>query len=125
MLVHLTSFYSLRKIQIALSVPVFSEYQDVLTRKKSLDDFELEIEDIDKILRFIAYVGKTFEIFYLFRPNLKDEKDNMLVELALTSHSNYLITSNISDFKNAELKFDQLNIITPIEFVKIWRENND
>lgn len=80
--------------------------------------------DIDKILRFIAYVGKTFEIFYLFRPNLKDEKDNMLVELALTSQSNYLITSNISDFKNTELKFDQLNIITPSEFVKIWRENN-
>jgi len=113
-----------RKIQIALSVPVFSEYQDVLTRKKSLDDFELEIEDIDKILRFIAYVGKTFEIFYLFRPNLKDEKDNMLVELALTSHSNYLITSSISDFKNTALKFDQLNIIMPSEFVKIWRENN-
>lgn len=48
-----------RKIQIALSVPVFSEYQDVLTRKNSLDDFELEIVDIDKILRFIAYGGKT------------------------------------------------------------------
>ena len=32
-----------RKIQIALSVPVFFEYQDVLTRDKSLKDFELKI----------------------------------------------------------------------------------
>lgn len=113
-----------RRIQIALSVPVFHEYQDVLTRKKSLDDFELELADIDKFLRYLAYVGKTFEIFYLFRPNLRDEKDNMLVELALTSQSSYLITSNIKDFKNAELKFHQLNIITPSEFVKKWRKKN-
>lgn len=112
-----------RKIQIALSVPVFQEYQDVLTRNKSLKDFELQLEDIDKFLRFIAYIGKTFEIYFLFRPNLKDEKDNMIVELVLTSQSDYLITSNIRDFKNAELKFDQLRIITPSEFVKRWRDD--
>ena len=111
-----------RKIQIALSVPVFFEYQDVLTRDKSLKDFELELNDVEKFLRFIAYIGKTFEIYFLLRPNLKDEKDNKIVELAVTSQSDYLITSNTRDFKNAELKFDQLKIITPGEFVKMWRE---
>ena len=113
-----------REIQIALSVPVFYEYQDVLTRNKSLKDFELQLEDIDKFLRFIAYTGKTFEIYFLFRPNRKDEKDNMVVELALTSQSDYIITSNTRDFKNAQLKFDQLKIITPSEFVKRWRNDN-
>ncbi|RLC17029.1 MAG: hypothetical protein DRI57_10375 [Deltaproteobacteria bacterium] len=39
-------------------------------------------------------------------------------ELAVTSGSDFLITSNIKDFRNAELRFDQLNIITPGEFVK-------
>ena len=111
-----------RKIRIALSVPVFFEYQDVLTRDKSLKDFELKLNDVEKFLRFIAYIGKTFEIYFLLRPNLKDEKDNKIVELAVTSQSDYLITSNTRDFKNAELKFDQLRIITPGEFVKMWRE---
>ncbi len=113
-----------RKIQIALSVPVFLEYQDVLTRDKSLKDFELTLNDVEKFLRFIAYIGKPFEIYFLLRPNLKDEKDNKLVELAVTSQSDYLITSNIRDFKDAELKFDQLKIITPAEFVKMWRDKN-
>jgi len=113
-----------RKIQIALSVPVFLEYQDVLTRDKSLKDFELQINDVNKFLRFIAYIGKTFKIYFLLRPNLKDEKDNKIVELAITSQSDYLITSNIRDFKKAELKFDQLKVITPSEFVKMWREKN-
>ena len=113
-----------RKIQIALSVPVFFEYQDVLTRDKSLKNFKLQLNDVEKYLRFIAYIGKTFEIYFLLRPNLKDEKDNKIVELAVTSQSDYLITSNIRDFKNAELKFDQLKIITPSEFVKMWRNKN-
>jgi len=113
-----------REIQLALSVPVFLEYQDVLTRATVLKDFELQSNDVEKFLRFIAYIGKTFEIYFLLRPNLKDEKDNMVVELAVTSQSDYLITSNIKDFKQAELIFDQLKIITPSEFVKIWREKN-
>lgn len=113
-----------RQIQVALSVPLFHEYQDVLKRKKSLKDFGLKPEDIDKFLRFIAYVGKPFETYFLFRPNLKDEKDNMVLELAITSQSEYLVTSNIKDFKNAELTFDQLEILTPGEFVKIWRSRN-
>ena len=52
----------------------------------------------------------------------------MVVELAITSQSDYLVTSNIKDFKNAELKFDQLQIVTHCEFAngefaKIWMDN--
>jgi putative PIN family toxin of toxin-antitoxin system len=123
------SFYILqqvraRKLQIALSVPLFEEYEDVLKREKSLLDFELDIEDIDRFLRFIAYVGKPFNTYFLFRPNLKDEKDNMVVELTVTSQSDYLVTSNVKDFKNTELKFDQFKVVTPGEFAQIWRSKD-
>lgn len=111
-----------RKIQIALSVPVFYEYQDVLTRETSLQDFHLQIPDIDKFLRFIAYIGNVFDIYFLLRPNLKDEKDNKILELAVTSSSDVLITCNIRDFQQAELQFESLHIMTPSEFVKMWRE---
>ena len=111
------------KIQIALSVPVFYEYEEVLTRETSLKDFHLPLQDIEKFLRFIAYIGRPFDIYFLLRPNLQDEKDNKMVELAVTSQSDFLITSNIRDFQRAELKFDQLHLITPSEFVKMWREH--
>ncbi|MCI5219866.1 MAG: putative toxin-antitoxin system toxin component, PIN family [Candidatus Electrothrix sp. LOE2] len=123
------SFYILqqvreRKIKLALSVPLIKEYEDVLKREKSLENFGLQLEDIDKFLHLIAYIGKPYVTYFLFRPNLIDEKDNMLVELAVTSQSDYLVTNNIKDFKNAELKFDQLKIVTPGEFVKIWRRRH-
>lgn len=110
-----------RKIQLALSVPVFSEYQDVLSRNKSLKDFKLQMDDVEKLLRFIAYIAKTFEIYFLLRPNLKDEEDNMILELAVTSQSDFLVTNNIKDFKSTELKFEQLKIVTPGAFLKTWR----
>lgn len=113
-----------RDIQIALSVPVFHEYEDVLTRDRSLKDFGLELGDVEKFLRFLAYISRTYEIYFLLRPNLKDENDNMLVELAVTSQSDYLITSNVRDFEDAELKFDQLRVVTPSEFVKRWRNKD-
>jgi putative PIN family toxin of toxin-antitoxin system len=113
-----------RKINIALSIPVFNEYEDVLKRNKSLNDFDLELLDIDKVLDFLAFIGKPYNTYFLWRPNLKDEKDNMFIELAVTSNSPFIITSNIKDFTiNKELKFDEIKIITPSEFVKYWREN--
>lgn len=111
-----------RKIQISLSVPVFNEYHEVLTRETSLREFGLEITYIEKFLRFIAFVGKTYDVYYLLRPNLKDESDNKFMELAVTSQSDFLITSNVRDFQNSELIIEQLQIITPANFVKKWRE---
>ena len=112
------------RIKIAISTQIFNEYEDVLKRPTSLKDLKLSVEDIDKVLRFIAYIGKPFITYFLFRPNLRDEDDNIFIELSIASNCNYLITSNIRDFTiNAELKFDDLRSVTPAEFVQKWRDN--
>jgi putative PIN family toxin of toxin-antitoxin system len=112
-----------REIRLAISVPVYSEYKDVLLRKKSLSDLGLNEKDIQSVLEFIAYAGIPFTIFYTFRPNLRDEADNIFVELSIASCSKYLITSNVKDFtKGNDLSFNDLNIITPSAFVRLWRK---
>ncbi|HRX16427.1 MAG TPA: putative toxin-antitoxin system toxin component, PIN family [Spirochaetota bacterium] len=112
------------KITLALSLPVFSEYEDVLKRPDKIKDLGLSTIDIDKILRFLAYISKPITIYYSFRPNLKDEEDNIFIELSLASNSDFIITSNTKDFiKSNELKFDDISIVTPAEFVMIWRKN--
>jgi len=112
------------RFQIAISNPTFCEYEDVLTRPKSLKAFELEREDVVKFLRYIAFVGEKFDPRFLFRPNLKDEADNMFVELAITSNSKYLVTSNIKDYKDSDLILNDFQLVTPAEFVKEWRCKN-
>ncbi|TGM74265.1 putative toxin-antitoxin system toxin component, PIN family [Leptospira mtsangambouensis] len=113
-----------RRIELALSTPVFTEYSDVLLRDKSLSDLALSKKDINLVLDFLAFVATPFSINYLLRPNLTDENDNLFVELAFASNSRYLITSNIKDFNlKSELKFDSFKVITPTDFAKFWRLN--
>lgn len=74
------------------------------------------------MLQFIAYVGVPFPIHFQMRPNLRDEADNIFVELAYGSGSDCLITKNIRDFSvDTDLNLGQLTIVTPAQFMREWR----
>jgi len=111
------------KLQVAISTPVYFEYYDVLTRTENLQKINLTINEIEDVLDLIALLAKKYSIYFLLRPNLSDEKDNMFVECAFASNSQYLITSNVRDFQQAELKGFSFHVITPGDFLKIWRKN--
>ena len=114
------------EISIALSVPIFLEYESVLKRKANLDKFELSSKDIDDVLAALAYIGRKFGIFFSFTPNLRDETDNKFIDLAIRSSADYIITSNSRDFLvQPDLKFSKSLIHTPAEFLKIWRKKNE
>jgi len=113
-------------LQLALSVPVFKEYEDVLTRKTTLDELQLAKSDVASILDTLAFLGFPFDIHFLMRPNLRDEADNMFVDLAFASSSEYLVTSNKRDFEiSTDLRIDSFRIATPKEFLIEWRRKND
>lgn len=113
-------------ITMAISVPVFQEYRDVLSREENQRQLGLDEKAIDTIMQFIAITGRPTNISYIWRPNLRDEGDNMVVELARASGSEYLITQNIRDFRrDADLRNDDLHIVTPAEFMKIWRDTHE
>ena len=74
-------------------------------------------DEIGKILNFICANSIHNKIYFLWRPYLKDEKDDMVLELAVSSNSEYIITFNQKDFVGAD-KFG-IKIITPKEFLTI------
>ncbi|WP_411824629.1 putative toxin-antitoxin system toxin component, PIN family [Leptospira sp. 'Mane'] len=120
---YILSLIEIGKIELALSTPAFMEYSDVLLREKSLKDLQFKKNEINLFLDFISHIATPFSISYLMRPNLEDENDNMFVELAFASASRYLITSNVKDFNfGNNLRFDSFKIITPTDFVKMWRK---
>lgn len=115
-----------QKIKLALSLKVFAEYEDVLKRKKSLKAFGLNSDDVEQVLSFLAYIGRPFDTHFLFRPNLRDESDNIFVELAVSSGSKFVITNNVRDFThNSQLRFIDFLVVTPSDFMKRWRKENE
>ena len=114
------------QIEMILSTAVLFEYQEVLSRPNNLKQFNLKKAQIDSFLAFISYIAKRVVIHFTHKPNLRDETDNKFLELALNGQADYLITSNIGDYKkNTDLKPTTMKIVTPAEFLKIWRGKNE
>jgi predicted nucleic acid-binding protein len=110
---------------MAVSLPVFQEYRDLLSREDVQRKLNLEAGDSDAILQFIAVVARPTTVHYAWRPNLRDEDDNMIMELALASGSEYLITRNIRDFVvRTDLSNDEVRVVTPGEFMHLWRNSH-
>ena len=100
--------------RIALSVPLVLEYEDVLKRQSRT--LGLSHSDIDEVLDFMCAVGSHHEIFYLWRPVLRDPRDDFVLELAVTAGCESVVTYNEKDFGGAE-KFG-LRVERPSEFLK-------
>ena len=97
-----------------ISVPLFIEYESI--SKKSGLIIHLNAEDIDVILDFILSKSSIRKVFYLWRPILKDPKDDLVLEVAVESQSKYIITFNKKDFTGCELF--AIQALTPQEFMQ-------
>lgn len=79
----------------------------------------LTFEDIDAVLNYLCSVGHHRMIYYLWRPVLRDPKDDLVLELAVESNADYLVTHNIRDFAGSE-RFG-VRIVSPRDFLAILR----
>ena len=102
------------KFEFNISVPLVLEYEKVLFDPKIKIPFTKK--EIDKILNYLCANSNHHKIYYLWRPYLKDEKDDMVLELAVSSNSDYIITFNKKDFVGAG-KFG-ITILSPKNFLK-------
>ena len=98
-----------------VSVPLFLEYESVAKRQGLVS--KLSSQDIDSILEYFLSKSSIRKIFFLWRPYLKDPKDDLVLEVAVESQSEYIITFNTKDFKGCN-KFG-ITVVTPQEFIAI------
>jgi len=85
------------QFEMALSVPLLFEYEMVLKREPLSN---LDEQDIEEVLDYLCAAADARDIFYLWRPYLKDPKDDMLLEVAVESNAEYIVTFNLQDFRN-------------------------
>ena len=106
-----------KKLIPQMSETLYKEYEAIMKRNKIQKLTPLSIDEQNDLFNAYLSVCKWNDIYYTWRPNLKDEDDNFLVELAVSSGAKAIITYNIKDFSNAQLIFNH-KIITPQDFLK-------
>ena len=104
--------------QLNLSVPLAIEYESVA--KRTIGEITLDEKEVDNILDFVVGKANQWKIYYLWRPQLKDPGDDMLLELAVAAGCQYIVTYNLDDFKATE-KFG-VTPITPKQFLEMIGE---
>lgn len=96
-----------------ISNALFLEYEDVSNRPHLLDQCPLTPAELRELLNAFYSVCEWVPIYYLWRPNLPDESDNFLIELAVAGNAGWVVTNNIRDIKRSELVFPDLSVVTP------------
>lgn len=105
--------------EIALTVPLYTEWQSVLTRPEHLPP-GATAEVALGFVRYLATIAHLQDVHFLWRPFLRDSDDDMVVECAVSSGSAYIVTHNVKDFRRVEeLK---VHAITPGDFLKLLRK---
>ncbi len=104
--------------QPCLSVGLYAEWQDVLTRPENLPP-GLAADDVLGFLRYLAGQAHLQQIHFLWRPFLPDPDDDLVLELAFAAGCRYIITHNVRHFDGSQ----QLGVtaLSPRDFLALIR----
>lgn len=94
-----------------LSVPLVLEYEQALLEARPPG---VTRSDIAALLDYVCSAGRHQEIFYLWRPALRDPKDDLVLEVAVAGRCSAIVTHNRRDFENA--KRFHVVVLSPSEF---------
>lgn len=106
------------KITLLASPPLWLEYEAVLKRPAMRLRHGISPENIDVVLDTLAAHVEPVHLSYLWRPQLRDPDDEMVLETALNATADALITFNLKDFADAAPRFS-LKLATPAECIKL------
>ena len=101
-----------------MGAALYAEYESVLHRPGLFSRCKLNKGEREELLDALLSVCRWVPVYYLWRPNLRDEADNHLVELAAAAGSTVIITNNIRDFGGEQMTFLNIQAITPGRFLK-------
>lgn len=107
-----------QNLNVCASTALLLEYEAVLLRPENLVACRLNRAEMIELLNALAGILTPVDINFLWRPQLRDPADEMVLETAVNGRTSALVTWNTRDFLPAANKFE-LRIMRPDDF---WAE---
>ncbi len=114
----LLSLVGTHQFEIHDLVALILEYEDVIQRQRT--ELGLSQEEVSDFIDSLCSMAHHHKIYFLWRPTLLDVGDELVLELAVTAGCEYIVTHNVSDFKN--IGNFGIQAVTPKEFLQVIRE---
>jgi putative PIN family toxin of toxin-antitoxin system len=110
------------QLHIAASPALWLEYEAVLKRDEIRALHGMSAAQIDDILSALAVWVRPVSLHYVWRPQLRDPSDEMVLEAAVNGQVSAIVTHNIRDFAQAVPKFG-LQALTPAQMILMMEKD--
>ena len=91
---------------------MFLEYEDALKRPEHREAAGLTPDQVDRVLAALASAMEPVEVHFVWRPQLDDPGDELVLEAAVNGRADGLVTHNVRDFARVAPRFG-LEVVRP------------
>lgn len=102
-----------------MSNALYLEFEDVLARDPIFERSAFTPKERQNFFDDFCSICEWVHIHYRWRPNLRDEGDNHVIELAIAGGAEILVTNNKNDFKRSDLVLPDIKILNAQEFMEL------
>lgn len=110
-----------RDATLLLSVPLAFEYEAVCTKAEHYVAAGLTERQAVVFVNAVIALAEPVTIHFLWRPQLRDANDEMVLEAAVNGRADVLVTFNMRDFGEAPSRFG-VEVLLPRDAVKRMRQ---
>ena len=107
-----------RRLTLLVSTPLLLEYETVLTRPEHLTACGASANDTAMVLDDVVASSHWVRLDYLWRPQLRDADDEMVLETAVNGGADALVTFNLADLASAAARFG-IRALRPAAVIRI------
>lgn len=100
-----------------VTTAVFLEYEDVLLRPEHRLATGMNEHDVAGFLAAFASAAEPVEVHFMWRPQLSDPADELILEAAVNGQAQAIVTHNVRDF-HPVLRMFGIPVITPAQVLK-------